>query len=152
MRKHDASNVRPVASGRRFRIPFAIVLSIVWGGLSEHGAAETLSYNREVLPILAEHCLACHGVDRAQRKANLRLDSMTSAYAERDGVRAIVPSKPEQSELISRIFSDDPDYAMPPPEHGTQLDDRERRTLRQWVAEGGAYERHWAFVKPVKAE
>ena len=66
-----------------------------------------VSYNREVLPILASKCLACHGTDSAKRKAKLRLDERGAAYAERDGIRAVVPGDPEESELVRRILSHD---------------------------------------------
>ncbi len=112
-----------------------------------------VQYNRDVLPILADKCLACHGADSSKRKAKLRLDEQESAYAPRDGLRAIVPGKPEKSALISRIFSREEDEMMPPPdEKAKQLSDREKQILKQWIAQGAKYEKHWAFQaakKPV---
>ena len=127
-----------------FRV-FFITLSLGWVSLSQ----AAVSFNRDVLPILAGKCFACHGADQVERKAGLRLDEKLSAYKERDGVVAVVPGKPEVSELVSRIFSKDPDEVMPPPDE-VGLTEAEKATLRQWVSEGAAYEKHWAFKTPEK--
>ena len=66
-------------------------------------SAETLSFNEHIRPILSQNCFACHGADAAHRKAGLRLDEPASAYAERKGVRAIVPGNVEASELWQQI-------------------------------------------------
>ena len=122
-----------------------IVFFLGWVSLGQAAG----SYNRDVLPIVAAKCFACHGVDQAKRKAGLRLDIPASAYAVRDKVRAISPGKPEASELIERIFSVDVDELMPPREE-VALTDSEKETLRQWIAEGAEYEKHWAFQTPIK--
>jgi len=127
-----------------FRV-FFITLSLGWVSLSQ----AAVSFNRDVLPILAGKCFACHGADQVERKAGLRLDEKLSAYKERDGVVAVVPGKPEVSELVSRIFSKDPDEVMPPPDE-VGLTEAEKATLWQWVSEGAAYEKHWAFETPEK--
>src|SRR5262249_4397950 len=69
-------------------------------------------FNREVRPILLDNCFACHGPDKAKRKANLRLDTAEGGKA------VVVPGKPDESELIKRITSDDPKMVMPPPKTG----------------------------------
>jgi len=112
-----------------------------------------VQYNRDVLPILTDKCLSCHGADASKRKAKLRLDEQESAYAPRDGLPAIVPGKPEKSALVARIFSRDNDEVMPPPDHkAKQLNEGEKKILKQWIAQGAKYEKHWAFQaakKPV---
>ena len=116
-------------------------------------AAAELDYNRDVRPILAENCFNCHGPDRNSRKAKLQLDTAAGASAERKGgVIPIVPGKPDESELIARIFSADPDEQMPPPDHPAQLSAGQKVTLRQWIAEGAEYKGHWAFIRPVRRE
>ena len=109
-----------------------------------------VAYNRDVLPILANKCFACHGTDAAKRKAKLRLDVKEVAYAERDGVRAIVPGMVEESELIARILSSDEEEVMPPSKEEKPLTLREKELLWRWIAEGAKYEKHWAYQVPVK--
>jgi hypothetical protein len=113
--------------------------------------AESVSYNRDVLPILANNCFACHGPDENTRKASLRLDLVEGALAPRKSQPGVlVPGDPETSALIQRILTDDPDDLMPPPDTGKSLTETEKATLRQWVEEGGQYEKHWAFEPVAK--
>jgi len=116
---------------------------IIWA-LALSPAAGPISFSRDILPILSDKCLACHGPDAAARKAGLRLDDSGSARAN----GAVVPGKPAESELLSRIASRDPDEVMPPPKFGKQLSDRDKALLRDWIASGARYERHWAFTPP----
>jgi len=110
-------------------------------------------FNREVLPILADHCYACHGFDQEARKAGLRLDRRESALAELEsGERAIVPGEPAKSELLRRVASHDRDEMMPPPKKGQPLAPEQVEILRRWIEAGAEYEKHWAFIPPVRAE
>src|SRR5690606_35175351 len=82
----------------------------------------TVTFNRDVRPILSENCFACHGPDARQRQAGLRLDDEETALAElASGVRAIVPGVAEESELVFRVETDEPSVQMPPPESGKRL-------------------------------
>jgi hypothetical protein len=114
----------------------------------------SLSFNKDIRPILSENCFACHGPDSGNRQAGLRLDTYEQATEELDsGSRAIVPEDVAASELIARVLSDDPDTVMPPPEAKIgRLSPEQVATLKQWIAEGAKYEPHWAFVSPVKPE
>jgi hypothetical protein len=103
------------------------------------GRAEPVRFNRDVLPIVADKCFACHGPDAGKRKAGLRLDR-------EDGARKVL------SELVRRVTSDDPDERMPPKGSGRELTPAQADTLRRWVAEGGKWEKHWAFVPPVRPD
>ncbi len=108
-----------------------------------------VEYDRAVRPILSNNCYKCHGPDGEERKAELRLDVRDSATAAAEsGKIAIVPGKPDQSELVRRIFSADPDEHMPPPDSGKKLTDAEKETLRSWIAAGADYTQHWSFVAP----
>jgi hypothetical protein len=128
---------------RRAAEAFALV-SLV---LAASGAgADPVRYGRDVRPILAEHCFACHGPDGAARKAKLRLDVRDVAVAR----SALVPGKPGESKLVARIFSEDPDEVMPPPKAKKPLTAQEKETLKRWIAEGVDYEAHWAFVPPAR--
>lgn len=113
-----------------------------------------VSYNFHIRPILSDKCFKCHGPDGGHREASLRLDIADSAYAplkETKGAFAIVPGKPEQSELYKRISSTDTSYQMPVPEsHLGALNQHEIQLFKQWIAEGARYEKHWAFVSPQK--
>src|SRR5262245_25628046 len=107
------------------------------------GATNHVSFNRDVRPILSENCYACHGPDKNQRKAKLRLDVREVAI-ERE---AIVPGKPEESKLVEHIFSMDPDEIMPPPKSNRKLTAGQKELLKKWVAAGAEYEPHWAYIK-----
>jgi len=111
-------------------------------------ADDQLQYNRDVRPILAEYCFACHGPDSAARKANLRLDQRDAAIE----AGAIVAGNPDDSELIARILTDDPDLLMPPPATKKSLSPEQIAILKRWVANGAAYQPHWSLIVPQKAD
>lgn len=116
-------------------------------------AASNVDFQRDVQPILSEHCTLCHGVDATNRKNGLRLDVRDSALkGGESGVAAIVPGKPDESELIRRITSADNDVIMPPPDHNKPLSAKQKETLRHWIEQGAKYESHWAFGTPQKVE
>ncbi len=131
-----------------------LLICVIGGGYAraEPPAQEAVNFNRDVRPILAENCYACHGFDEAAREADLRLDTFAGAIGGDGGSSAIVPGKPDESELIARVLTDDPDERMPPPDSGKRLTDAQRDTLRRWVEQGAAYETHWAFVPPQRTE
>ena len=108
--------------------------------------ASDISFNRDIRPILSENCFYCHGQDGNKRKADLRLDSRDAAIAK----NAFIPGNPDDSELVKRLVSSDPDEIMPPPDSHRSLSDSQRALLRRWIAEGAPYEPHWAFVPPVR--
>ena len=116
-------------------------------------ASEAVNFSRDVLPILSEHCFACHGPDEKARKAKLRLDTREGLYGEgRSGEIAVVPGKPEASELIHRITAEEPQRIMPPPKFGKPLKPEQIATLRRWVASGAEHRQHWAFVTPIRPD
>ena len=108
------------------------------------GAPSPIDYARDVRPILATNCFHCHGQDPATREANLRID--TAEGQEESG--AIIPGKPEQSELVARILATDPDVVMPPPGSAKSLGAAQKDILRRWIAEGAKFAPHWAFATP----
>jgi hypothetical protein len=122
----------------------------VYGAPGHAPKAERLDFNRYVRPIL-DKCLSCHGKDRSAIQAGLRLDTRQSATMRlMNGERAIVPGRPEQSELIKRIDSAEPATRMPPPSSNRVLSTEERAVLREWIRQGAEYKPHWAFVRPIR--
>jgi hypothetical protein len=108
-----------------------------------------VDFAREVRPILAKNCFACHGPDEVQRKAKLRLDERESAVQVRKkGKAAIVPGDLEKSVLIERVTSDDDAFKMPPPQTGHELTREQIEILKRWVKESAVYAPHWAYLKP----
>lgn len=111
-------------------------------------ADDSINFNRDVRTILADKCFACHGPDQNKREADLRLDVEADAKAQRDGHPAIVPGKPDQSELLRRLTTDDPDERMPPGASGKSISDAQIATLTRWIASGAAWEEHWSLIPP----
>jgi len=112
---------------------------------------ESISYGRDIRPILSDRCFTCHGPDADKRKADLRLDLPEHALEDLGGYAAIVPGRPEASVLYQRIVSAHADERMPPAGSNKRaLTDSEQELLRRWIAEGAAYEPHWAFVAPAR--
>lgn len=107
-------------------------------------AEPPVDFDRDIRPILSENCFFCHGPDAETREAGLRLDQQQSAHE-----YVIVPGAPADSELMSRIESEDPDLKMPPSDSQRHLSPRQIELIRQWIAQGGDYEQHWSFV-PVR--
>ena len=113
--------------------------------------AAEIDFNRDIRAILSNKCYACHGPDAKERQAGLRLDLPDGVTAPAEsGEVPIVPGKPEASELVIRITSDDDSIHMPPPDSGKKLTAREVQLLTEWVKQGGKYEVHWSYAKPVR--
>jgi hypothetical protein len=123
------------------RFTISIALSLVHGIMTV--AAADISFNRDVRPILSDKCFVCHGPDGEQRQADLRLDLEEAAK-----LSAVIPGQAQNSPLIQRIMSHDPDDQMPPPDSRLQLSADEKATLEAWVVQGASWDQHWAFVAP----
>ncbi len=109
-------------------------------------AADEVKFNRDVRPIMSDTCFHCHGPDAKARKGNLRLDLREDALkAAKSGAIPIVPGKPDESEIIKRLFTRDEDDLMPPVKSHKKLSAAQKETLKRWVAEGAKYEQHWSF-------
>jgi hypothetical protein len=114
------------------------------------GAAQPIDFNRDVRPILSNNCFHCHGFDPADREADLRLDVQEDAGDIRGAAAVIDAANPAESELLVRVTSDDPDVRMPPADSGKELTPEQIDILKRWVAEGAKFDKHWAFVPPVR--
>ncbi|MEM9364576.1 MAG: DUF1549 domain-containing protein [Planctomycetota bacterium] len=107
-----------------------------------------VQYNRDIRPIFADLCFACHGADEETREAGLRLDDPVNARE----MSAIVPGDADASEILVRILSEDPDLVMPPPEAKKTVSQKQIDTLVDWIRQGAKYERHWSLELPQVAE
>ncbi len=136
-----------MASGSRLRLVLLLLSAALFcpAALAQT-KKPTLEFNRDIRPILADHCFACHGPDPGQRKADLRLDIEEGAFADRGGYRILERGKPDESELIKRISAAGKKGQMPPAKSPKQLSVAHLATLRQWVAEGAVYQKHWSLI------
>ena len=109
-------------------------------------SGQEINFAKQIRPLLTRNCISCHGPDETHREADLRLDSFEGASAS-----AIVPGKPDESEVFRRVTSDDAGVRMPPPEHGSALTKDEQELIRRWIAAGAEYTQHWSFIQPIAA-
>ena len=114
------------------------------------GTPSPVVFNRDIRPILSDNCLACHGFDPGKRKAELRLDTPEGATAVHQGKQAIKPGQLAGSEVWRRVNSKDPKVIMPPPDSGKKLKPAQVELLQHWIEQGAVYQKHWAFVAPVR--
>ncbi len=111
-----------------------------------------IDFNRDIRPILSNHCFHCHGFDHETREADLRLDVHEAVLADRGGYAAVVPGDAEASELIKRVVSQDEFEVMPPAEADKDLLPQQIELLKRWVNEGAVWAEHWAYVPPTAHE
>jgi hypothetical protein len=131
----------------KFLLPITVTVAVA----APAGAAP-IDYARDVRPILSQHCFKCHGPDEKTRKGGYRLDLRASAIEKtKSGLIPIVPGKPDESELVRRIHSDDDSELMPPPATKKPLSPSQKAILKQWITEGAEYKDHWAFIAPKQA-
>ena len=119
------------------------------------GSPAKVDFNREIKPILSNACYRCHGPDAAERKGGtdgVRFDTAEGLFADVGGHSAVVPGKPEASEILKRVTSTDPDTVMPPKGHGKPLTPREIELLTVWIKQGAKVSRHWSYIVPVRPE
>ena len=114
-------------------------------GLTCVVAADDISFNRDILPILSNNCFVCHGPDNSLREADLRLDQLEYI------LDVVTPGDPEGSELMSRVRATRASKRMPPHETGKTLSDKEIALLQTWIEQGAVWEEHWSYVLPVRA-
>lgn len=125
-------------------------LFVLLSAVAVSGAADPIDFNRDVRPILSDKCFFCHGPDEKHRSAKLRLDVEKDAKADRKGTPAIVPGKPDESELVLRITAEDESDRMPPKKANKPLTAAEIDVLTRWVKEGAKWSAPWAYVPPVR--
>ena len=139
-------------NSRRLLLAVRFLVALTIGGLvaGRARAEGPVDFNQDVRALISNTCFRCHGPDEAERKGDLRLDTQEGATADLGGHAALIPGKPDESELIKRITSTDPEVMMPPPGAGKSLSPKEVDLLRRWIAEGANYQVHWAYQHPKK--
>jgi len=113
--------------------------------LIRHRSGSEVSFTEDIQPILNQNCVQCHGGVRQKNGVSFiyRDEALGTG---KSGRRTIVPGHPEQSELIARVTSSDPEARMP--YHSPPLSVHQIDLLRRWIKQGAKWEEHWAFVAP----
>lgn len=101
-----------------------------------------IEFNRDIRPILSNHCFVCHGPDNNLRKAKLRLDDEKDAHK-----KVIVAGEPLLSEMFRRLVTDE-DREKMPPKSKKQLTKKEIELIHAWIEQGAKYESHWSLIPP----
>ncbi len=126
-----------------------VTASLVAGARAAEQGRGAVQFDRDIRPVLSDNCFACHGPDGAKRKAGLRLDTRDGLFASlKKGGHAVVAGQPDNSVLLKRVTSADPDELMPPPKSGKQLTTAQVTLLRRWVEEGAPWSPGWVFTPP----
>ncbi|MEN9360862.1 MAG: hypothetical protein RL095_2397 [Verrucomicrobiota bacterium] len=135
-----------------------LCLLALWGDSpAELAPPEKVEFNRDIRPIFSDTCFHCHGPDEHEAKAKLQLHDFSHATKPLDSdasLRAIVPGKPEQSEALKRLFSDDEEELMPPLKAHKTLTAHQKNLIKKWIEQGAEYQEHWAYrpvVRPAGA-
>ncbi len=131
----------------------ALLITAILSAAASVAAAETkLNFNRDIRPILSNHCFHCHGADEGARESGLRLDLRETAMkGGESGSAAIVPGQPERSALLDRLLAQDEDERMPPATEKNPVQPEDVKKIERWISEGAPYSQHWAFLPPEKA-
>jgi len=128
----------------RFTVAFCVACCLSILVATNAAAEDSVRFNRDIRPILANTCYVCHGPDSGTREADLRLDTFEGATAS-----VIVAGDAAGSELIARVTSEDPEARMPPPaSKKPPLSPEQIDLLRKWINAGAKYELHWAYIPP----
>ncbi|HEV2380372.1 MAG TPA: DUF1553 domain-containing protein [Terriglobia bacterium] len=140
--------------GFRSRMPhWALIWAVVCLGTTcwaSDPASDTVLFNRDIRPILSDHCYACHGPDKANRKTNMHFDTEEGAFtALASGGVAVVRGDPSKSVMLQRISSDNQGFRMPPAYMGyAKLPDKQIDLIRRWIEQGAKWQKHWSFIPP----
>lgn len=132
---------------RRYLSRWIVLVALLPGPALAGETPREVTFNRDIRALLSDRCFACHGPDEGKREAGLRLDSFEGATADLGGYAAIVAGDPENSELLHRISSEDPELVMPPPvSNKPPLTKTEIATIQRWIKAGAEYQQHWSLI------
>lgn len=116
---------------------------------------DRVDYNFHIKPIFSDNCYTCHGPDANKRKAGLRLDIKQEALRElkeNPGKFPIIAHNPSESLVFQRINTEKDSERMPPPDSKLDLSSYEKKLIKKWIEQGAKFEKHWAFIPPIKTE
>lgn len=131
-------------SVRAPRVQLALLL-ILCGSPAFAQTTEPIDFGRQIQPILAKRCFACHGPDKAE--GGLRLNVKESVFSKLESEKTgVVPKHVDQSEIIRRITSTEDGVKMPP--EGAPLSETQINLIKQWIEQGAEWTEHWAFIAP----
>ncbi len=140
---------------RMLLVPVGLMLLAIFGtpcgSMAASPFADGVDFRRDVRPILSDKCFFCHGPDPEHREADLRLDTQAGIHMDLGGYQAVQPGEPDQSALIERVLSSDPEEQMPPPDSGKALTKEEIEIFKRWIAGGAPWSDHWAYVAPERS-
>ncbi len=138
--------------GRTRRHCAFVCLQVCLGIAASWSSGAEVDFQRDIRPILSNHCFKCHGPDEGTREADLRLDTAEAATADRGGYQAIVPGDAEASAIIERMVTDDADLRMPPADSGLAVTAAQIALVRRWIDDGAEYQPHWSFRPIVRPD
>lgn len=137
----------------KLRCQFLCVLMAVIASQDARAVdSDIVDFSRDVRPILSDNCFRCHGPDEETREADLRMDQPEGLFAVRDGQPVVKPGDVDESSLLHRILSHDPNELMPPPDSNKSLTEVQKAIVIRWVQQGAMWEQHWSFERPVKPD
>lgn len=124
-------------------IALIAAMILVTGTTTIYGqSTEAIDFGRQIQPILAKRCFACHGPDKSE--GGLRLDQKELSFRKMEsGKQPLVPKDPGHSELFRRVTSSDDTERMPP--EGMPLTPAQVELLKRWIEQGAEWKEHWAF-------
>jgi hypothetical protein len=123
-----------------------------WSSATRAADSSAVQFNRDIRPILTDYCFHCHGPDSQTRKKGLRLDREDGLYGKTEAGVVITRGKPADSELYTRIISDDEDEVMPPKKSKKKLTAAEKDVVKRWIEQGAPWQPHWSLVAPTRPE
>ncbi len=140
----------PRMTARTTRLLF-VAAGLVAGlsGRARAAGDDEIVFSRDIRPILSQNCFDCHGPDDKQRKAELRLDTKDGLFTELGGQTPFVPFKPEKSEALRRMATDDADERMPPAKTGKRVSAAQLDLIKRWIGQGAKWSQHWSYLPPV---
>ena len=141
----------PRMTARTTRLLFvAAGLVVGLSGRARAAGDDEIVFSRDIRPILSQNCFDCHGPDDKQRKAELRLDTKDGLFTELGGQTPFVPFKPEKSEALRRMATDDADERMPPAKTGKRVSAAQLDLIKRWIGQGAKWSQHWSYLPPVR--